>query len=338
MGRIFDALTYGPTRRRRQMNRRLAQLDAAYRTGIPLERPARRRFERAEPAVGASPVRLFAVLALIVAAVVGSVVAVRAVTGSDPLVQPEASPTPARAPDRSPSASRPTGSSTFPPAGVESSPERLLPAVSPPPGTGGYAFTSRNSQGVPITYDPCRPIHYVVRDDGTPPGGDEAIRAAVAAVSTATGLRFIDDGSSDEAPDDNRRPFQPERYGQRWAPVLLAWSNPRETHALTGPTTGTGGSRAVTVTDRGSGASETAYVTGSVVLDAPQLRASAAVEGRATTRAVVEHELGHLVGLAHVDDKSQLMYPEAGIAVLRYQAGDLRGLARLGAGPCTPTL
>jgi hypothetical protein len=277
------------------------------------------------------------VLTLIVAAVVGSVLGARSLAnrGTAP---------PLTAPARSASAAPPSpggGSARvdgtdLPPAGVDSSPNRILPAVPAPPGTGGYAITRSTDSGAPVTSDPCRPIHYRVRDFQTPPGGDAVIREAVAAVSAATGLAFVDDGSTDEAPSDTRPAYQPERYGQRWAPVLIAWSDPTETQDLAGATTGTGGSQPVTLTT--DGVSQTAYVTGSIVLDAPQLRRTSADEGAAAERAVVEHELGHLVGLAHVQDRTQLMFPESALAVNRYQPGDLRGLALLGNGPCTPAL
>ena len=47
----------------------------------------------------------------------------------------------------------------------------------------------------------------------------------------------------------------------------------------------------------------------------------------------VLHELGHLVGLAHVDAPAQLMYPQGHIA--SFAPGDLRGLAAAGSGPCS---
>ena len=224
----------------------------------------------------------------------------------------------------------------LPPAGVGSAPDRILPVVPPPPGTGGYTVVEHTGQGAPITYDPCRPIHYVIRDQDTPPNGDRLVREAVAAVSAATGLAFVDDGATAEAPTEDRPAFQPDRYGQRWAPVLIAWTSPTETPDLKGDTTGTGGSQPVTVTVGSSSA--TAFVTGSVELDAPQLRQIERDEGTAGVRAVVEHELGHVVGLDHVQDKGQLMYPESQPTVNDYQAGDRRGLARLGAGPCQPML
>jgi hypothetical protein len=48
---------------------------------------------------------------------------------------------------------------------------------------------------------------------------------------------------------------------------------------------------------------------------------------------LVLHELGHVAGLDHVQDAGQLMYPSISAgAPDGYAAGDLNGLAQLGAG------
>lgn len=263
----------------------------------------------------------------------GSVLGLRSLTGggADPATPAEPPSADGPAIDPDPTSSSVPRDSRFPPRNVEGSPDRLAPVVAPPAGSGGFVVTSRSATGAPVAYDPCRPIHYVVRPDGAPSGGGRLVREAMAELGAATGLVFVDDGDTDEAPGQ-RAPYQPERYGQRWAPVLIAWSTPTETPELAGTTTGTGGSQQVTVT--GNGASETAYVTGSVVLDAPQLRGA----GSRAARAVLAHELGHVVGLNHVDDRSQLMYRESGLGISTYQDGDRRGLAQVGAGPCTPML
>ena len=60
--------------------------------------------------------------------------------------------------------------------------------------------------------------------------------------------------------------------------------------------------------------------------------------GKEAVSGIVLHELGHLVGLDHVDDDGQLMYPEARRGVSDFAAGDLTGLAQLGAGMCAPEL
>ncbi len=206
----------------------------------------------------------------------------------------------------------------------------------PPPADGGaYAFTSLQADGVtPVAYDPCRPIHYVVNGLGAPVDGEQLVHAAVARIAEATGLRFVHDGASDEPLLVDRPVYQPERYGDRWAPVLIGWLTEQEEPALAGDVIGQAGSAGVSL-----GGGPTVYVTGTVALDAPQI--TPVLErrgGRAIVEAIVLHELGHLVGLAHVDDDGQLMYPEVQPEVTDLADGDLTGLARLGAGPCVPEL
>ena len=52
----------------------------------------------------------------------------------------------------------------------------------------------------------------------------------------------------------------------------------------------------------------------------------------------MRHELAHVVGLNHVDDAAELMYPEGIPGVVAFGPGDLTGLARLGRGQCFPGL
>lgn len=116
--------------------------------------------------------------------------------------------------------------------------------------------------------------------------------------------------------------------------MLIAWSDPKEIKPLAGRVLGVGGSTGF----RRSAAASPAYVSGSVYLDAPDLATSnARSHGAVAIQAVIEHELGHLVGLDHVKDRKQLMYPEAG-HVPTYGPGDLRGLAIEGSGSCHPEL
>jgi predicted Zn-dependent protease len=78
------------------------------------------------------------------------------------------------------------------------------------------------------------------------------------------------------------------------------------------------------------------YVSGLVVLDAPDLLEVSDVEGRDAVAAVIRHELGHVVGLDHVDDEQELMSPVIQSGVVTFGPGDLTGLAELGRGQCFP--
>ena len=227
-----------------------------------------------------------------------------------------------------------SASSAFgPPAGLE---ESALPLGAPPPGrhgaSGSFAFSAvQPDGGGPVAYSPCRPIHYVVRPDVLLAARRCAVRAAVERVSAATGLQFVDDGITQEAPSADREAYQPEAYGRRWAPVLIAWSSAAESPELADDVAGIAGSASVTRAGR------TVYVTGSVTLDSEDIGALAAVPAtRSVALGVVTHELAHLVGLDHVDDRAQLMYPSTSLAISDFGTGDLAGLAALGTGECAP--
>jgi predicted Zn-dependent protease len=78
-----------------------------------------------------------------------------------------------------------------------------------------------------------------------------------------------------------------------------------------------------------------AYVSGQVVFDREDL-SNAKVPDRRDARAVMLHELGHLVGLDHTADRREIMFSEGQFNVIDYGPGDLRGLASLGTQQCFP--
>jgi hypothetical protein len=202
------------------------------------------------------------------------------------------------------------------------------PVVRPP--SSSYKFLAVKEDGTPVAYSPCRPIHYVVNSTRAPASWQPLVEEAIRQASLATGLQFIYDGPTSELPSTNREGYQPDVYGDRWAPVLIAWSTPEEVPRLTGQTVGLGGSSSIGLSN-----GYKAYVTGSVALDTPQFAGIMdSPRGREIGVAVIMHELGHLLGLDHIDDPRQLMYDQASW-VRQYAAGDRTGLAELGRGPCS---
>lgn len=206
---------------------------------------------------------------------------------------------------------------------------RLAPAV-PVTTDGAYAFLHVADDGSPVGYDPCRPVRYVVRPDGMPDGGQALVAEAAAILGSATGLVLEYAGPTDEVPAVERTLIQPERYGDVWAPVLVAWSDETTMPELAGDVAGVGGSAAVPGADgRGQW-----LAAGRVVLDVADLGAMLGRPGgREQARALVVHELAHVLGLDHVEDPGELMYPVNAVRT-DLGPGDLAGLAMVGQVAC----
>lgn len=217
------------------------------------------------------------------------------------------------------------------PAPVSTVPLGVPPAIARP--SDNYAI-QRGEKTDPVAYDPCRPIPYVIRHDGAPAGSEGLIDEAVNIVSKATGLEFVYEGPTDEPVSVDREAVQKERYGDRWAPVAISWSDPSETPELDGTVAGVGGSMSVNIED-----GPEIYVSGRLILDGPEIaRLLEGKNGTGMARAVILHELGHVVGLGHVEGPGQLMSTKLSPKIIQFQRGDLTGLARLGAGRCIPEI
>lgn len=206
---------------------------------------------------------------------------------------------------------------------------RLLPAVAVTT-QGSHAFLHTDAAGAPVGYDPCRPVRYVVRPTDAPAGGQVLLEEAVAVVQAATGLRLEAAGSTDEEPLLERPLIQPDRYGPGWAPVLVAWSDESVVPELAGQVAGVGGSAAVPGAD-GTG---TWLAAGRLVLDAKDVAELLERDGGAAqARAIMVHELAHVLGLDHVDDPAELMHPMTSTRT-DLGPGDRQGLALVGQVAC----
>ena len=134
----------------------------------------------------------------------------------------------------------------------------------------------------------------------------------------------------DVGPTDDR-PFNPLRsapFGGTAQPVVIGFADDEEIEGLAGDVAGLGGSVA-TRNDLG----RDYLVTGSVALDTDVFDDESTGVERADLQAIVDHELGHVVGLDHVDDPAELMFA-SNVGLTDYGPGDLEGMARLGSIPC----
>lgn len=222
-----------------------------------------------------------------------------------------------------------------PPVGFEeaSRPLGTPPDVGPLTEGQGFRFLRHEDNGDPVTWSPCRPIHYVTRPDNAPAGGEAMLLDAMARMSFATRLSIVNDGPTTEGPSEDRSAYQRDRYGDRWAPVLIAWATRAEVPDFGIDIAGEAGPSSVRTPS-----GDTTHVSGVVYLDPVKIEEIRRGAGEAAAQVTLLHELGHLVGLAHVDDQAQIMFPRGNGKVVDYQAGDRAGLAALGRGPCQPDI
>jgi hypothetical protein len=191
----------------------------------------------------------------------------------------------------------------------------------------GFLFLDRTDQGAPTRWNPCEPIHYVVNASLAPPGSIADVHEAVRRISSATGISFVYEGITDEEASIHREFFQPDRYGPRWAPVLIAWADPDDSDIpfVRGDRVAAGVAVPVIPSTR----FEDVYVSGWIAINADDTNPPG-FDLPGEQGPVILHELGHLMGLGHVKTAGELMNPSGG-GVTDLAAGDREGLRELGA-------
>lgn len=181
-------------------------------------------------------------------------------------------------------------------------------------------------RGEPVRWNPCEPIHYVVNLGAAPVGSLQDVQDAVLRISMATGIGFSYDGLTDEVPSRDREAYQPDRYGDRWAPVLIGWVDPRTSDFDFDP----GGREAAGVAGPlyPHPGPSTIYVSGVVAINVTDPNPPG-FDFEGSQGPVVLHELAHVVGLGHYKARGELMEPSGG-GMTDFGPGDLEGLRELG--------
>jgi hypothetical protein len=206
---------------------------------------------------------------------------------------------------------------------------RLIPVVQATPSGGSFEFLFDGGDAGPTRYDPCRKVSWVLSPEGMPSGALPLLEAAADRISAATGLVLDYEGTTSEKADFDRDLIQ-DAYGDRFAPVVVGWSTASQNPDLAGAVTGVGGSSAV----NGAYGDQRFLHAGVIILDSDDMATlMAAPTGDGLAESIVMHEWGHVLGLAHINDASELMNA-SNSTLTSWGPGDLEGLAIAGAGPC----
>ena len=190
---------------------------------------------------------------------------------------------------------------------------------------GTYAFVATTQAGRPVAWDPCEPIHYVVNPTGAPDDWEDTVEDAVDGGQRRERLRV-------RVRRHHGRPpvHRPRLTGadDDAPPVLIGWADASEVPELEGHDgrhrrqhpAAQRRARALRHRDRG----------------ARRRRLRPDGGHRATTdaeRLILAHELGHVLGLDHVDDVGELMNPEY-VGQRGFGDGDRKGFGELHGQPC----
>lgn len=208
-------------------------------------------------------------------------------------------------------------------------------------GVATYALSPLSFTAGVARWDPCTPIHYRINLAGAPRTGYRDARQAVQRIGAASGLRFVFDGTTRDLPTST--------WGQggdrtgRWPAFTIAWARPGVGPGRSdlldgggdlfgaGREAGSGGWH-VFATSRDGGFTYSARITtGYVVLDRDvSRRLKTGFAGGPSLGALLLHEVGHAVGLGHVADPTQVMYPVLTTRKAVLGPGDLAGLRAVG--------
>ncbi|HET9076051.1 MAG TPA: hypothetical protein VFN68_03900 [Acidimicrobiales bacterium] len=197
------------------------------------------------------------------------------------------------------------------------------------PAAAGYSFLQRNRSGTPVRWNPCQPIYYVTNLAAAPPTAAADLQQAVSQISKATGIMFVDRGSTTTFPGGGSviDPSGPA------GPVVIAWADPAQTSRIDFPAGSTGAdalARAEPIAETDQNGGHGVYVTGTVLISSAAGRLPSGF-GPGGRGMLFLHELGHLMGLGNVPDAGQVMNEQVLATSTRsLGSGDLAGLKRLG--------
>jgi hypothetical protein len=224
------------------------------------------------------------------------------------------------------------GLGTASPSTTTALPQPTVTWTDPDPVGAGTATTSSTQLfkystvvgGKAVRWNPCEPIKWKFRTAGAPTGSGTVVKAAVARIALATGIRFVYDGTTTATPTSRWLP----QSSTSIRPLLIGWTDGAHSDLLAGrPASVLGVTRTAYFATSRDGVALAATKGAVIALDRTN---RLPLTGAVSWKTTLLHELGHAMGLDHVGNSRQLMYPVLQRTLYGLQSGDLAGLYRLG--------
>ena len=176
-------------------------------------------------------------------------------------------------------------------------------------------------------WDPCQTIGWRVNAAQATAGALADAKTAFRRLSEATGFRFVYRGTTSVIPKLDSHDSYP-----RDTQIVVAWIRKTQSNLFKGQmeADAIGSPYYLMGYHNGDGSDAYRISSGAVVIDS-RFRVPGGFGSGLTRGDILLHELGHVMGLGHVNAGSEMMNPYMTRGVARYGKGDLAGLEKHGA-------